>query len=222
VTLTVWRDDFIKGSPEHPWAEVFPEFTKQIKEHVGDATHDYFVANFSTTGPTERAAFEVTLMDAMQSYFNYRFISICGIPTITLEETADDWRNLLERAQMLPRFNLGWWLPILESILQQFIDAAEGKPDPNFWRSIYKWESGSGGPYTSGWITAFFPYLNNSETGEINIKNEWLARNGNALKLLLYAAAHGDSRRWPHGLTTDMFPSGLGQSPVYLGIPPCP
>src|SRR5262249_7597516 len=50
VKLIVRRDDFVAGSPENPWAEVFPEFTEQIRGHVGDATHDFFVANYSTTG----------------------------------------------------------------------------------------------------------------------------------------------------------------------------
>ncbi len=43
-----------------------------------------FVCDFSTTGPIERAASEIVLMDAMQSYFDYVLQWICGTPEVTL------------------------------------------------------------------------------------------------------------------------------------------
>ena len=70
ITIEVRRDDFVKGSPENPWSEVFHEFSVQIRDHVG-AGIELFVPSFSTTGPVERAAAEVVLLDAMQSYFEY-------------------------------------------------------------------------------------------------------------------------------------------------------
>jgi len=75
--LKVIRDDFVKGKATNPWQEVFPEFTDQIKEYIGDETHDLILADFSTTGPVERAVSEIVLMDAMQSYFSYTCLSSC-------------------------------------------------------------------------------------------------------------------------------------------------
>jgi hypothetical protein len=214
VWLKVRRDDFFKGSPENPWAEVFPEFTKQIRGHVGDTTHDFFAANFSTTGAVEKAAFELVLMGAMQSYFTYELITVCGIPAITLEGTPDDWRAVLERAQLLPRFELGWWLPVLDPILRQFIDAAEGKPDPSFWQSIYKYDSFSGGNAVTGWITAFFPYFKDPETSLPTRPNPWLGRAGQELQELLYPGEDLEQGFLRSGPAIDQFPTGLARAPL--------
>jgi len=37
LKIVVRRDDFVKGSPENPWPEVFAEFSHQIKAHIGEA-----------------------------------------------------------------------------------------------------------------------------------------------------------------------------------------
>ena len=161
LKITVRRDDFVKGSPENPWPEVFTEFSTAIREHIGDA-HDLIVAAFSTTGPVERAASEVVLLDAMQAYFTYEVYSYCGIPSITLEGTAVDWQSIANRAQEFKRFGLGWWVDALRPILDQFVAAANGMIDRTFWDSIYKWEGSNGSgesPYVSGWALKLFPYL---------------------------------------------------------------
>ena len=81
-TLVVERPHFRKGAPDNPWAEVFPEFTRQIDSWLVDEMRDLLVPEFSTTTPVERAAFELTMMDAFESFFGY-VTSLCGIPSIT-------------------------------------------------------------------------------------------------------------------------------------------
>ena len=161
LKIIVRRDDFVKDSPENPWPEVFHEFTAAIHEHIGD-TYDLIVANFSTTGPIERAASEIVLMDAMQAYFSYEVHTLCGIPSITLEGTLQDWQEIAERVRAFRRLGLDWWVDSLEPLLNQFVDAASGTVDRRFWDSIYKWhgQNGSGRePFLSGWILNLFPYL---------------------------------------------------------------
>jgi hypothetical protein len=48
VKMEVRRDDFVKGSPENPWAEVFNDFSVQIRDHIGPKI-ELFVRSFSTT-----------------------------------------------------------------------------------------------------------------------------------------------------------------------------
>ena len=69
--ISVRRDDFVKGSPDNPWPEVFDEFSEQIRKHVGDKTHALLTPEFSTTGPTEKAAAQVVLMDSFKKYFSF-------------------------------------------------------------------------------------------------------------------------------------------------------
>jgi hypothetical protein len=164
LELMVYRNEFVKGSPENDWPGVFAEFSEAIRAHIGD-THGLIVANFSTTGPVERAASEVVLLDAMQAFFSYEVVTMCGIPSITLEGTADDWRKIAGRVQEFRHFDLAWWVDMLQPLLEQFAAAADGRVDHGFWKSIYKWKGsdGSGSPHVSGWILKLFPYVANPE-----------------------------------------------------------
>jgi hypothetical protein len=220
VKIVVRRDDFVKASPENPWAEVFDEFTARIREHLGDGTHDLLLPAFSTTGTVERAAAQVVLLDAVQSFFSYEFHTLCGIPQVVLEGTAGDWENLAARIRKLGAFGLTWWTEALAPILDEFIAAVRGKANVRFWQSIYKQDHGSGGPYTSGWVTAFFPYLKDYRTGLATHKNPWLDQGGEDLQDLLYPFDASDQYRFGHGPTTTAFPSGLARAPFlwnYLG-----
>jgi hypothetical protein len=158
-TLQVQRDDFIKGSPNNPWQEVFPAFTDQLRANLATDVHDLLMTPFSTTGSVEKAAFEVTLLDAFKAYFDYAMGTGCGIPSITLEGTPDDWRSIINRAERLKTFDLDWWLDHLLPILQEFANAAEGRINRAFWESIYKFEAVSGATFVTGWLVNFFPYI---------------------------------------------------------------
>lgn len=210
LLITARRDDFVKGSPENPWSNVLDDFAAQIREHIGEKTHDLLLPSFSTTGAVERAAAQVVLLDAMQSYFEYQFCTLCGIPQVILAGSAADWQRVAERAEELGRFGLNWWTEALLPILEEFVAASRGRADPRFWRSIYKIDDGSGGPFISGWITAFFPYFKDSETGYATKRNYWLAAGGTRLQKLLYPPEKKD---WSGGPTTDCFPSGLAKAP---------
>src|SRR6185503_3321066 len=105
VKLTVRRDDFMKGSRANDWPGMFAELSDRIAEHVGKR-RDLVVADFSTTGPVERAASQVVLFDAFKSYFNYSLVTRCGIPEVTLLGTVADWRSIRTRAAALAEFDL--------------------------------------------------------------------------------------------------------------------
>ncbi len=211
ITIQVRRDDFVKGSPENPWAEVFNDFSTQIWEHVG-ASIEQFVPAFSTTGPVERAAAEVVLLDAMRSYFEYQVYTGCGIPSITLEGTDEDWKALAERVQGFREFGLGSWLEVLAPILDQFARASQGDVEKAFWRSIYKFNSMSGGAVINGWITAFFPYAKDNRTGRANAPHRVLfGDHKEMLERMLYPSE--EPHWYTPGFTVPSFPSGLSKAP---------
>jgi Domain of unknown function (DUF4419) len=212
LIIEVRRDDFVKGSPENPWSEVFSEFSVQIRDHVGSKI-DLFLPAFSTTGPVERAAAEVVLLDAMRSYFEYEVHSLCGIPTITLGGTHKDWKTLTERAQGFREFGLSSWLDVLSPILDQFARAASGDVDQTFWRSLYKVNDQSGGPVITGWITAFFPYLNDYRTKQATVPVNGFFKIGKGHLDAMLNPNHKRNRQWARGPTTEQFPSGLSKAP---------
>ena len=69
--------------------------------------------------PTDKKS-RIVLLDAMQSYFEYVVHTLCGIPTITLEGTQEDWKDLAARVQGFREFGLELWLDVLSPILDQF------------------------------------------------------------------------------------------------------
>lgn len=165
LKLVVDRPDFALGQP-NPWPEAFAAFSDQIASHVGKL-RDLVIADFSTTGPLERAASEVALMDAFQGYFEYEMMCGCGIPAITLRGTPADWRSVRQRAAMFGELELEPWVRALLPVLDRIVLAAEGRDDPEFWRSFFHHESGSFGTELTGWIHVLFPYLKHWQTGDL-------------------------------------------------------
>jgi len=162
--IDVRRNLFVKGSETNDWPSVFEEFGEKIEENTGAELLDLVTSDFSTTGATEKVAFQITLMDAMKSYFEYSVTTSCGIPKITLEGTPDDWKKIEEKAQQLAQYDLKWWIKDLAPVLKEFTKASNGKVDTKFWESIYKWTNpGSGSPYITGWVLNFFPYLKQND-----------------------------------------------------------
>jgi hypothetical protein len=159
AVIEVRRDDFIRGSAENPWAEVWPVFSDKIKRHIGDEAHALILSDFSTTGPTEKSASEVVLMDSMQSYFSYEFMTRCGIPAVTLDGTVEDWEKIHERVGRLEQYDLKWWTDEVRPITAELVQAANGKPTASFWKNLYKEHDASGGPYLTGWLLRLLPYL---------------------------------------------------------------
>jgi hypothetical protein len=137
ISIHVQRDDFVKGSPENPWAEAIEKFTGKVRKHIGSA-FDLFEPAFTTTGPVERAAAGIVLLDAVQSYFTYDMETLCGIPAITLEGTPEDWQAIADWADQFACLDLEWWLEPLRAVLRQFVAAAQGNVDRSFWTSLYK------------------------------------------------------------------------------------
>jgi hypothetical protein len=190
---------------ENDWPAVFADFSRQIADHVGKL-RDLVAADFSTTGPIERAAFEILLMDTFQPYFEYTVYSMCGIPSITLLGTPDDWRSIKQRASMLSEFELAPWIDALMPVLDRIIATAEGKIDQSFWRSFFHAWSESGGDEITGWIQLLFPYLQrNQACNEAPGYRKVLVPNPYLLK-------------WEHdkagGPTMNELPSSLASAPV--------
>jgi Domain of unknown function (DUF4419) len=148
------------------WQEHFPIFCDSLQLYIGDSLTRLMCPKFSTTGLTETAAFQITLMESMNSYFEYEERVFCGIPQITLTGKPSDWKWILDHINDFDKYELGWWTAELKPILKQFYNASRGKIDTPFWQSIYSIKDICGWPM-SGWCIKFFPYLVNAS------ENKW-------------------------------------------------
>ncbi|SHG56111.1 protein of unknown function [Salegentibacter echinorum] len=161
LSLVVESEDGLTSDVKK-WEAVFPQFTSQIAEHTGEELIGILSSDFSTTTSIERVASEITIMEAMEPYFEFvHMLVVCGIPKITLEGTPEDWQKILDKTRKLEEYNLKWWTGELEPLLQEFVRASSGVIDKDFWRNMFKYHSQEkyGAPnIIDGWIVKFFPY----------------------------------------------------------------
>lgn len=172
LSLVVATDKITLENPDSPWEEVFPEFRNQMALHTGNDLMELLSANFSTTTPTTRIASEITIMEAMEPYFEFIVIYVvCGIPEITLQGTTADWQKVLDKTKQLAKYDLKWWTSELEPLLKQFVEASKGKINKTFWQDMFKYHSQKkyGAPnMIDGWIVKFFPYDKNGRRNNLN------------------------------------------------------
>jgi hypothetical protein len=134
-------------------------FRAALAERIGEGRARLFVCDFSTTTKVERVASEVVLLDAFSPYFDLKMMCICGIPAVTLLGTAADYRAIRERIDVVCELDLGFWHPSLVRIADELVASAEGRPDRDFWRGIYKPKKAYGWDTITGWIARLYPYV---------------------------------------------------------------
>jgi Domain of unknown function (DUF4419) len=175
-TLTIITSEIALGNTNSNWEALFPQFVNQISHFTGSELTDVLTANFTTTTPTAKIVSEITVMETMKAYFDYKVIlSGCGLPKITIEGTVEDWEKVLKKTQYISKFQLEWWTSELEPILKEIIEAKKGNFKKSFWMNMIKFHTGKkyGSPTTiDGWIVKFYPYTKKGDrTGLKPINN---------------------------------------------------
>lgn len=195
VDTQLISDEFKKGSIKSPWQLAFPVMADSISKYVKPDIHNLYVQSFSTTTSTVKAAYEIALLDVMSGYFEYEYATACGIPEINIEGTKEDWKKIKENLKHFKGFGIDNWINSLEPIIQQFINASENKIDHDFWSNIFKLKGESGGPYITGWVIKFFPYI--TQYDKKMIKNPYIDR---------------EPEKFMEGLETNQFNNGLSKA----------
>ena len=177
MDLVVQSDkDLLSGDAD--WQKLMADFTAQINDATKGDIAKTITADFTTTGITERITSQITLMETMKSYFDYvvHYIA-CGIPSVTLTGTPQDWQKVLEKTQQLEKYAVGPWTKRLVPILTEFVKASEGKADQAFWQGMVKKHrvdklAGGGCDFRKptkldGWILKFFPDENGQTPDQV-------------------------------------------------------
>lgn len=158
--LTIKTDNLLGNS--HDWVNIPQQLIEQMSPYLPDKLIETLTANFSTTGITEQIASQITILYGFKSYFEYVVHDIiCGIPSITIEGTAEDWQKIIDKAKSLRIYHLEDWIDSLLPLIKEFIDASQGIVNPVFWRSMFKIPTQGYCNFPSefdGWIFNFFPY----------------------------------------------------------------
>ena len=217
MPLTVQTPDLSLNSFEF----AITGFSDLIRRHTDPVLYENLVCDFSTTSADVRTASEVAIMDTFSSYFEYVMMCICGIPKITIEGTAEDWRRIRARLEVLATYDLEWWVSRLRPILDEFVLAAEGSPNRDFWKAIYKPKAAYGNEMVTGWMTDLFPYLGDPPQRQRNPvlsqeRRDWAipVEYGISMRTLPPFDHAKDS-----GVAMSRFPSGLSCARVLVTFP---
>lgn len=137
------------------------QMSSLLSKNVNDPElHPWIMPAFSTTTDNDRVVASIIMMGALQKFFSYGFQLTCGLPSVTLLGTRDDWLEMQQRLEKLPQLGkepTEFYL-LLKPVLTQFVesfDSPEAQETKDFWQKIAHESGGSGPHYLSGWITAF-------------------------------------------------------------------
>lgn len=189
------------------WVNAIEQWSTAIAEHVGSALNDLLMCDFSTTTPVVRTASQVVMMDAFQEYFDYHLMCICGIPSVTLKGSLEDWERIRERVDIMEEYHLEWWTDRLKPICDALLETAKGVPSLTFWRHIYKPKEVYGGEEITGWLADLFPYVNDPVANTPTLRNRILSIPREQLTVA-------------DGLRPKSVPTGLSQAPFTLTCVP--
>ena len=155
------------------WDGIMKEFVEKIGKNVGQETIDNLECNFTTTSPAALVTSQVSIMSAMKQYFTYRVLMAgCGISSITLEGSLQDWEKIKSKLEFLSTKALKWWTKHLIPIIDNIIETkkyynSKGKLSKElieFWKGMIRLK-GKGDLYdphmVNGWIVKFIPNLSN-------------------------------------------------------------
>lgn len=191
------------------WEAYFEHIEDGLSQELGPGIVNLCTRPFSTTSTLERTVMRIVLMVSFRAYFDYFAVGICGIPSITLTGTLEDWMDIRRRVDVLGEYELGWWADAVRPICDQFVAAARGEIDRAFWQAIYKPRQVYEGTKITGWLLRLFPYLVDA-MGKRRRNEMALVDAPTSERAAAYAQC------WTHeGLPLDGFAAGMSEVEIW-------
>ena len=162
--------------------KVLENFSEQInekmKKYLGEKLVDILTPNFSTSTYDSKIIGKISIMGAFKKYFDYEMMLCgCGTPYIILEGTAQDYKEIINKAKELCKYEFGWYINRIIPHIEKMVQAKEGKIDMDYFKNmiqkkeVIEQEYGPSGmfpqdvkyDYLSGWFLNFFAYYDKSD-----------------------------------------------------------
>lgn len=149
------------------WSNVIAAFATEIQKRVKtDWLLGWVTPGFSTSTRNDNMTATVLMMGLVQHYFEFTGGIICGIPSVTLLGTKNDWVKLYKKLDHLADFGdePKQFANNLKPILSRFVQTWDEPTTPavkSFWAQIVRANkifTCGAGPMEfdiSGWITGF-------------------------------------------------------------------
>ncbi|MCB9495796.1 MAG: DUF4419 domain-containing protein [Fibrobacteria bacterium] len=144
------------------WRPLAAALLDSMDRFVVAGRHRTLIRPFSTTTPARAMASRLRVLQTYQSFFEYYAHVYCGIPSITLEGTVNDWKSIRSRLNTFAIPGLESWRANMSHILDAFVASAEGRPPLDFWKSFVRYTpvvpDCESTPLLNGWIVQFFDH----------------------------------------------------------------
>ena len=136
-------------------------------------------------------------MKSMEEYFEYRMRMLCGIPSIEMKGTLEDWQRLKMKIGELREIlkdienaiGLQNWWDKVEKIANKLLDTYLGNPDQDWWSKIITEENfGSGENKFKGWFMA--DLLNNPDASGISDAPRYISFSNNMSVTTIFGHKH--------------------------------
>ena len=163
---------FVHSFSEEDWNGIIDECVEQISEYVGEEIISNLQSDFSTTNAVTLLASQTSIMSAMKHYFKYEVpCGGCGISSIILEGSLEDWNKIKSKLKYLSKFALNWWtkhlIPIIDNIIKTKKYYSQNNKINNelidFWKKMIRIKDKNDiyePDILNGWIIKFIPDLN--------------------------------------------------------------
>lgn len=187
------------------------QMTLLIQENVKDPDfRDWIMPTFSTTTVDDRSTAAVLMMGSLQAYFAYTSMCMCGIPSVTLLGTREDYVDIRARLDKLHELGeqAADFATLLRPVLDGFVASFEDEMSAqtkDFWGRMVHYEGGSGMSRLTGWIAAFCFWRNDGVPMYKREHAEHYAKRGLTLDNVSY-----------HGVETSDIPCGFASVPVLV------
>jgi hypothetical protein len=161
------------------FCEMFSQMMEKNIKNPEFAQH--FKSKFTTTTRLISTVNNITLMNTLKEYYSCTMVLGCGIPSIILEGTQEDWNKLKDTYEYFKSFSydseLKDWYNHFDLIFNMFIEMRQLKDNgvvneddtPHHIKELFKRvisyvPEGSGGDkILGGWIRLFCPYSNKNK-----------------------------------------------------------
>ena len=156
------KKDLIVKSAEFNADYFCNKFAELLEENIKDKDFaKHYQTKFTTTNQIISTVNNITLMNTLKEYFSFTMICECGIPSVVLDGTDDDWVKLNDTYQYMKSIfidtELRPWFRHFDKIMDLFLQMRKGESTEyikEMWKRVISYiPQGSGGDkILGGWV----------------------------------------------------------------------
>ena len=171
------KKELIARIPEYDLDEFCKILVQLAKNNIKDPEYvDLMSTNYSTTTPLSNLVANTVIMNSLKEYFDYTMMCMCGISSVILTGTIEDWEQVRHKYHAVKKYftvlndaMLNYWYQKMDILVDLFVNMRKLKVDgeveaTDYMKEVWKYvvsvvPQGSGGDtYIGGWLNLFVPF----------------------------------------------------------------